>query len=83
MVTSITKVLRKCSIYLDLRLTNLWSVCLVAGAAVPWILLEMLFFFQFVFVAVTDIGKYESNCWFVGSLEKVGILPLQTYVFLN
>ena len=29
-----------------------------------------VFFFKFVFVAVTDIGKYESKCWFVGSVEK-------------
>ena len=75
--------LSKCLIYLYLRLTNLLTVCHVAGTAVHWILLEMLFFFRFVFVAVTDIGKYESSCWFLVSVEKKGALPLQTYVCLN
>jgi hypothetical protein len=41
------------------------------------------FFFRFVFVAVTDIWDYESNCWFVVFVEKEGVLPLQTYVCLN
>lgn len=82
MVTSIKKLLRKCSIYLYLRLPDLWTLCQVAGTAVNWILLEMLFF-KFVFVAVTDIGKYESNCWFVGFVEKEELLLLQTYVCLN
>jgi len=59
-----------------------WTVCHVAGTAVHWVLLEMLYF-KFVFVVVTDIGKYGSSCWFVGSVEKELVLPLQTYVCLN